>query len=100
MNAASLLTQLLQIEQAEGHEHPEAVRAMLREAQDSVVELQREVLAILLEVEKLRRCADDSRRSLLSTLGRVSRASQSRNPLRVILNRLVDLAVRCFHCRV
>jgi hypothetical protein len=70
MNAAILLAELVLIERVEGHENPQIVRAMLREAQDSVLDLQREMLTILREVEELRRCMDNSRHSSLFRLSR------------------------------
>jgi hypothetical protein len=70
MNAANLMAELVLIERVEGHENPQIVRAMLREAQDSVLELQKDMLTILREVEELRRCADNSRRSSLFRLSK------------------------------
>ncbi|HUB20481.1 MAG TPA: hypothetical protein VL990_17700 [Acidobacteriaceae bacterium] len=60
MNTAHLLAQLIEIEQAVGKLDPGRIRAMLLDAQDTVVEVERKMIDILADHENLRMLVDFS----------------------------------------
>jgi hypothetical protein len=69
MDTASLVEQLVTVELSVGHESPPVLRAMLREVQFAVAELQQERLEMLRELERLRRRnAEPTRTALLNAL--------------------------------
>jgi hypothetical protein len=69
LDTASLVEQLVTVELSIGHESPPVLRAMLRDVQFAVVELQQERLEMLRELERLRRrTAEPTRSALLNAL--------------------------------
>jgi len=68
MNTARLITQLLEIEQALGKVEPTRIRGMLFEAQESVLELEKQMIEILTDYEGLQMLMDFSRNAAASTL--------------------------------
>jgi len=63
MNTAYLITQLLEIEQAIGKLEPAQIRSMVFEAEESVLELEKQMIEILLENESVQMLMDYSLRS-------------------------------------
>lgn len=55
VDTASLVEQIVTVELSVGHESPPVLRAMLRDIEFSLVELQHERLEMLRELERLRR---------------------------------------------
>jgi hypothetical protein len=69
VDTASLVEQLVTVELSVGHESPPVLRAMLRDVQFALLELQKERLEMLRELERLRRRnAEPTRTALLSKL--------------------------------
>lgn len=69
LDTASLVEQLVTVELSVGHESPPVLRAMLRDVQFAVIELQKERLEMLRELERLRRrTAEPTRTALLNRL--------------------------------
>jgi hypothetical protein len=65
LDTASLVEQIVTVELSVGHESPPVIRAMLRDIQFAVVELQQERLEMLHELERLRRRNVEPKRSAL-----------------------------------
>ena len=63
MNTARLITQLLEIEQALGTIETPRIRGMLFEAQESVLELEKQMIEILTDYEGLQMLMEFSRNS-------------------------------------
>lgn len=63
MNTARLISQLLDVEQALGKLEPARIRGMLFEAQESVLELEAQMIQILSDYESLQMLMDFSRHS-------------------------------------
>ncbi|HEX4310080.1 MAG TPA: hypothetical protein VHZ25_08620 [Acidobacteriaceae bacterium] len=63
MNAAHLITQLLEIERAIGKVDSARVRSMLFEAEQTVLDLEQQMIGILVENETLRRLVELSERA-------------------------------------
>jgi hypothetical protein len=68
MNTAHLITQLLEIEQAIGKVEPDRIRGMIFEAEESVLEIEKQMIEILTDYESLQMLMDFSRRSSASAL--------------------------------
>jgi hypothetical protein len=69
VDTASLVEQLVTVELSVGHESPPVLRAMLRDVQFALIELQKERLEMLRELERLRRRnAEPTRTALLDKL--------------------------------
>jgi hypothetical protein len=69
VDTASLVEQLVTVELSVGHESPLVLRAMLRDVEYAVAELQKERLEMLRELEQLRRRkAEPTRTELLNAL--------------------------------
>jgi hypothetical protein len=69
LDTASLVEQLVTIELSVAHESPPVLRAMLRDVQFAVAEMQKERLEMLHELERLRRRRNEpSRTTLLNSL--------------------------------
>ncbi|HTW49449.1 MAG TPA: hypothetical protein VMD92_15960 [Acidobacteriaceae bacterium] len=69
LDTASLVEQIVTVELSVGHETPPVLRAMLRDIQFAVLDLQRERLEMLHELEHLRHRAEKpTRTSLLNSL--------------------------------
>ncbi len=68
MNTERLLTQLVEIEQAMDILEPAELRSMLCEAQETVLELEKQMIDVLLDYESLQLLMDFSRRPALSDL--------------------------------
>jgi hypothetical protein len=69
VDAASLVEQLVTVELSVAHESPPVIRAMLRDIQFAVAELQQERLEMLRELDRLRRrTAEPSRTALLNQM--------------------------------
>lgn len=70
LDTATLVEQLVTVELSVAHESPVVLRAMLRDIQFAVAELQQERLEMLRELERLRRRpTEPSRAALLNALG-------------------------------
>jgi hypothetical protein len=74
VDTASLIEQLVTVELSIAHEPPPVLRAMLRDVQFAVAELQKERLEMLRELERLRRRSTDPRRSELLKILRGEKA--------------------------
>jgi hypothetical protein len=69
VDTALLVEQLVTIELSVAHESPPVLRAMLRDVQFAIVELQKERLEMLRELDRLRRRnAEPTRTALLDKL--------------------------------
>ena len=68
MNTARLITQLLEIEQALGNVETTRIRGMLFEAQESVLNLEKQMIQILSDYEGLQMLMEFSRHSWDSTV--------------------------------
>jgi hypothetical protein len=69
VDTASLVEQLITVELSIGHESPPLLRSMLRDIQFALIELQKEHLEMLRELERLRRRkAEPTRTALLQAL--------------------------------
>ncbi|MFP5227985.1 MAG: hypothetical protein ACLGXA_10170 [Acidobacteriota bacterium] len=68
MNTARLITQLLEIERALGHVETSRIRGMLFEAEESVLELEKQMLQIMTDCEGLQMLMEFSRNSAESML--------------------------------
>lgn len=69
VDTASLVEQLVTVELSVGHESPPVLRAILRDVQFAIAELQQERLEMLRELDRLRRRnAEPSRSELLKAL--------------------------------
>jgi hypothetical protein len=68
MNTARLITQLLEIEQALGKVETARIRGMLFEAQESVLELEKQMIEVLTDYEGLQMLMDFSRNASVSAL--------------------------------
>ena len=68
MNTARLITQLLEIEQALGKIETPRIRGMLFEAQESVLELEKQMIEILTDYEGLQMLMEFSRNAAGSAL--------------------------------
>ncbi len=68
MNTARLITQLLEIEQALGKIEAPRIRGMLFEAQESVLELEKQMIEILTDYEGLQMLMEFSRNAAGSAL--------------------------------
>lgn len=68
MNTARLIAQLLEIEQSLGTVEPARIRGMLFEAQESVLEMEKQMIEILTDYEGLQMLMEFSRNSAISTL--------------------------------
>ena len=68
MNTARLITQLLEIEQALGKVETPRIRGMLFEAQESVLELEKQMIEILTDYEGLQMLMEFSRNAAGSAL--------------------------------
>jgi hypothetical protein len=68
MNTAHLITQLLEIEQAIGKVDPARIRGMLFEAEESILEIEQQIIAILVENESLHLRLDNGNRPSLAEL--------------------------------
>jgi hypothetical protein len=80
MNTARLITQLLEIEQALGKVETPRIRGMLFEAQESVLELEKQMIEILTDYEGLQMLMEFSRNAAGSTL------SQKEIPAKLLVN--------------
>jgi len=70
LDTATLVEQLVTVELSVGHESPPLLRAMLRDVQFALVELQEERLEMLRELERLRRRpTEPTRAALLNAIG-------------------------------
>jgi hypothetical protein len=65
LDTATLVEQIVTVELSVGHESPPVLRAMLRDIQFAVAELQQERLEMLRELERLRRRNAEPKRSEL-----------------------------------
>lgn len=63
MNTAHLIAQLLEIERAIGTVDPTRVRGMLFEAEESVLQIEQQMIEVLLENENLRTRLENVRAS-------------------------------------
>jgi hypothetical protein len=63
MNTAHLIAQLLEIEQAIGKLEPARIRSMVFEAEETVLDLEKQMIDILLESESVQLLMDFSRRT-------------------------------------
>jgi regulator of replication initiation timing len=63
MNTAHLIAQLLNIEQAVGTLEPTRIRGLLFEAEESVLQIEQQMIELLLENDRLRERLEASRRS-------------------------------------
>lgn len=63
MNTAHLIAQLLKIERAIGTVDPTRVRGMLFEAEESVLQIEQQLIEVLLENENLRTRLENGRQS-------------------------------------
>lgn len=68
MNTARLITQLLEIEQAIGKVDPARIRGMLFEAEESVLELEKQMIEILTDYEGMQMLMEFSRNAIGSAL--------------------------------
>jgi hypothetical protein len=69
VDTASLVEQLVTVELSVGHESPPVLRAMLRDIEYAVAEMQKERLEMLRELDRLRRRkAEPTRKELLNAL--------------------------------
>jgi len=68
MNTARMITQLLEIEQALGKVETPRIRGMLFEAQESVLELEKQMIEILTDYEGLQMLMEFSRNAASSAL--------------------------------
>jgi hypothetical protein len=80
MNTARLISQLLDIEQALGKVEPARIRGMLFEAQESVLELEKQMIEILTDYEGLQMLMEFSRNAAASTL------PEKETPAKFLLN--------------
>jgi len=67
MNTARLITQLLEIEQALDNVDATRIRGMLFEAQESILELEKQMIQVLSDYEGLQMLMEFSRNSWNST---------------------------------
>jgi hypothetical protein len=63
MNTARLIAQLLEIEQAIGKVEPARIRGMVFEAEESILQIEQQLIEILIENESLRRRMESCRPS-------------------------------------
>jgi hypothetical protein len=61
MNTAHLIAQLLQIEQAVGKIDPARIRGMVFEAEESILQIEQQMIEILIENDSLRQRMECSR---------------------------------------
>lgn len=80
MNTARLITQLLEIEQALGKIETPRIRGMLFEAQESVLELEKQMIEILTDYEGLQMLMEFSRNAVSSTM------SAKETPAKLLVN--------------
>ncbi len=80
MNTARLISQLLDVEQALGKVDTVRIRGMLFEAQESVIELEKEMIQILSDNEGLQMLMEFSRHSWGSAV------PEARTPEKMLIN--------------
>lgn len=68
MNTAHLITQLLEIEKAVGKTDPARIRAMVFEAEESILQIEQQMIDLLLENDSLQQRLDNRQRPSLSEL--------------------------------
>lgn len=68
MNTARLINQLLEIERALGHVETASIRGMLFEAEESVLDLERQMIQIMTDYEGVQMLMDFSRNSANSIM--------------------------------
>ena len=68
MNTARLITQLLEIEQALGKVDTPRIRGMLFEAQESVLDLEKQMIEILTDYEGMQMLMEFSRNAAASSI--------------------------------
>ena len=80
MNTARLISQLLEVEQALGKVDTASIRGMLFEAQESVLELEKQMIQMLSDYEGLQMLMEFSRHSWDSTV------PEARTPEKLLIN--------------
>jgi hypothetical protein len=68
MNTAHLITQLLEIEKAVGKIDPARIRAMVFEAEESILQIEQQMIDLLLENDSLQQRLDNRQRPSLAEL--------------------------------
>jgi hypothetical protein len=68
MNTAHLITQLLEIEKAIGKIDPATIRSMVFEAEESILQIEQQMIDLLLENDSLQQRLDNRQRPSLSDL--------------------------------
>ncbi len=81
MNTAHLIAQLLEIEQAVGKLEPARLRSMVFEAEETVLELEKQMIDLLLENESVQLLMEFSRRT-----SPVSEMPETKAPEKFLVN--------------
>jgi hypothetical protein len=68
MNTAHLITQLVEIEKAIGKIDPARIRSMVFEAEESILQIEQQMIDLLLENDSLQQRLDNRQRPSLSDL--------------------------------